>query len=147
MTDRTGGRPGPRITYDPTVDAMAIELVAGARHATTLRVRPGLLVHLDERKRPVEIELLDASTVFSAAELAAIRSPAEWLTLREAAAASGLAPATLRLLVNKGRIRAERRGRDWLVTRAALENYLDDRKPAGRPARDPRARRATKASA
>lgn len=146
MTDATRGGAGPRITYDPKVDAMAIELVADGRHASTLRVRPGILIHFDERKRPVEFEILDASAVFTTAELAAIGSPAEWLTLREAAAESGIAAGTLRVLVNKGRLKAARRGRDWQVTRAELGNYLEGRKPAGRPARDPRARRIAKAS-
>ena len=146
MTDTTRGASGPRITYDPKVDAMAIELVADARHASTRRVQPGLLLHLDEHRRPVEIEILGASALFTPAQLAAIASPAEWLTLREAAAEYGIAAGTLRVLVNKGRLKAVRRGRDWQVTRAELGNSLEGRKPAGRPARDPRARRLAKAA-
>lgn len=126
---------GPRITYDAAVDALAIELIADGRHARTLRVGSGdILAHFDGKNRLVELELLHARRLYSAAELATLASPAEWLTLKEAAAIAGLAPATLRWQIRNKRLAAVKRGPDWLVSRAALGNYLEDRKPAGRPA-------------
>ena len=47
------------------------------------------------------------------------------------------------MLLNKGRLAGEKRGRDWFVDATALMNYLESREPRGRPARNPKARRAS----
>lgn len=140
MTDRTAG---PRVTYDPAVDALAIEVIAEGRHARTVRVSGNVLVHFDARRRPVELEIHGASEIYSPAELAQLASPAEWLTLKEAAAATGLAAATLRGQIRNKRLVATKRGHDWFVSRAALGNYLEDREPSGResPTAEPRRRK------
>jgi hypothetical protein len=139
---------GPRVTYDPAVDALAVEIIADGRHARSVRASPNVLLHFDPRGRPVELEIHGASGIYSAAELAQIASPAEWLTLMEAAAATGLATSTLRWQIRKKRLVATKRGHDWFVSRAALGNYLEDRKPSGRMSKTaaPR-RRVTKAHA
>jgi len=46
------------------------------------------------------------------------------LTLREAAIIAGLTHATLRQQAIKGRLKAQKVGRDWTVTRKALDAYL-----------------------
>jgi excisionase family DNA binding protein len=46
------------------------------------------------------------------------------LSLREAAARSGLSTSHLRLLARTGRIEARRFGRDWFTTEAAVLAYL-----------------------
>ena len=48
------------------------------------------------------------------------------ISLKEAAAQSGLSDAQLRLLARKGRLRAVKLGRDWFTTPAALAAYLAD---------------------
>jgi excisionase family DNA binding protein len=48
------------------------------------------------------------------------------LSLREAAARSGLSASHLRLLARNGRISAEKLGRDWFTTEAAVLAYLAD---------------------
>jgi excisionase family DNA binding protein len=53
--------------------------------------------------------------------------PEEILTLKEAAEDSGLSPATLRVQIHNGRLVAVKRGRDWLVSPAALQAYLESR--------------------
>jgi excisionase family DNA binding protein len=48
------------------------------------------------------------------------------MSLREAAARSGLSASHLRLLARTGRIEAEKLGRDWFTTEAAVLAYLAD---------------------
>jgi excisionase family DNA binding protein len=45
------------------------------------------------------------------------------MTLKEAAVLVGVDPSTLRNQANKGRLRAQRVGRDWHVTRREVERY------------------------
>jgi excisionase family DNA binding protein len=46
------------------------------------------------------------------------------LSLREAAARSGLSASHLRLLARMGRLGAKKLGRDWFTTEAAVRAYL-----------------------
>jgi len=46
------------------------------------------------------------------------------LSLREAAARSGMSASNLRLLARTGKIAARKLGRDWLTTEAAVLAYL-----------------------
>lgn len=48
------------------------------------------------------------------------------ISLREAAAQSGLSDAQLRLLARKGRLAAVKLGRDWFTTPEAVAAYLAD---------------------
>jgi excisionase family DNA binding protein len=48
------------------------------------------------------------------------------ISLKEAAAQSGLSHSHLHWLVTKGRLRAQRLGRDWFTTAEAVAEYLDD---------------------
>ena len=48
------------------------------------------------------------------------------LSLREAAARSGLSASHLRLLARTGRLKAQKLGRDWFTTEAAVLAYLQD---------------------
>jgi len=60
------------------------------------------------------------------------------LSLREAAARSGLSASHLRLLARNGRLKARKLGRDWFTTDAAVAAYLADE---ALRANDPRKRR------
>ena len=46
------------------------------------------------------------------------------LTLRQAAQIAGLSPVTLRGQAWSGRLEAQKVGRDWLVSRQALADYV-----------------------
>jgi hypothetical protein len=59
--------------------------------------------------------------------MAALEGPDESITLQRAAAISGLAPNTLRVAAQDGRLAATRIGRDWLTTRRNLHRYLRGR--------------------
>jgi len=57
------------------------------------------------------------------------------LTLRQAATQLGITADTLRAQIKKGRLRATRPGRDWLVEAAEVGRY--QRISLGRPGRPP----------
>lgn len=68
------------------------------------------------------------------------------MTLKEAGERLGVDPETLRIQIAKGRLRAEKHGRDWWVTSAEVDRYArESRGKIGRPAgsadRAPRARK------
>ena len=45
------------------------------------------------------------------------------MTLNEAADYLGIAPATLRWQIHKGKLRGTKRGRDWWVTQREVDRY------------------------
>lgn len=59
--------------------------------------------------------------------MAELEEPDASITLRRAATICGLAPNTLRVAAQDGRLTATRIGRDWLTTRRHLHHYLRDR--------------------
>lgn len=130
-----------RATYDPKADALSIDLVVGVKRHRTVRVEPGILAHFDKQDRLIELEVLMASGRYAAEELAGLESPGTYLTIPEAAAEAGLSPVTLRLQISNGRLKAEKRGLAWFVSRAALFNYLESRETRGR---QPRSRKGKK---
>jgi len=58
--------------------------------------------------------------------------PDALITLLEASRQYGLSPKTLRLLALKGRLQAQKLGRDWVTTPRAMETYLASRSKVGR---------------
>lgn len=134
----TGSR--MRITYDGTADALSVELSPG-KVAQTRQQGGGVFVDVDKEDKVLGIEVLDASRRFDSATLASLQSPTVYLNLAEAAEESGLSAGTLRVLLNNERLKGEKRGRDWFVTLAELDTYLESRAPAGRPAFKYKARR------
>lgn len=129
-----------KISYDDVADVVGFEL-SPTPASYTREQGNGVLVGYDEGNRVVSIQVLDASKHFDNETLALLRSPATPLSLAEASKESGLAAATLRVLLNSGRLKGAKRGRDWIVTLAELKTYLASRAPAGRPAFRYKARR------
>lgn len=137
------------LTYDPEVDALAIQLSHGKGRPISREIAPGIYVDFDSRNRIVALEVLDASHHVPRANLQRLESPEEYLTLREAAKESGLSPTTLRVQIRNGRIKATKKGRDWLIGSTELFNYLSEIEgpvwiadPPRRPSRQQRARSA-----
>jgi excisionase family DNA binding protein len=125
-------------TYDPTVDALAIQFRDGAKRPATKEVAPGLFLDFDREGRLVALELLDASRHIARAELDQLPTGGRLLTLAEAAQLAKrekatLSPVTLRVQIRNGRIPATKRGRDWLIHETDLINYLESRERTGRP--------------
>ncbi len=56
----------------------------------------------------------------------------ELISLPEAARRYGLSPKTLRLLAQKGRLKAKKMGRDWFTTPEDVQAYLSSRMKTGR---------------
>jgi excisionase family DNA binding protein len=56
------------------------------------------------------------------------------ISLQEAAALSGLSAAHLRRLAEQGRLRAQKIGRNWITTAAAVAAYAQD---AAQRSKDP----------
>ncbi|MCZ6906517.1 MAG: helix-turn-helix domain-containing protein [Deltaproteobacteria bacterium] len=50
-----------------------------------------------------------------------------YLTIKQAAKASSLAPSTIRLLIRKGQLKAHRVGRRVVIKGSELEEYLESR--------------------
>jgi excisionase family DNA binding protein len=50
----------------------------------------------------------------------------DFLSLREAAARTGMSASNLRLLARTGKLAARKIGRDWFTTEAAVLAYLAD---------------------
>jgi uncharacterized protein YuzE len=128
-------------TYDPNVDALAIQLTAGRGTVSTLEVRPGVHLDFDEDGRLVALELLDASFHLPRDVLAKIAAPSTPLTLEEAEKASGLSASTWRVMLNNGRVKGKKVGSVWTIEKADVWNYLESRDARGRPAAKGKARR------
>lgn len=54
-------------------------------------------------------------------------------TTAEAAALLGIKPVSVRALIARDLLVAQRHGRDWLITQEALDAYQIARRPAHRP--------------
>jgi excisionase family DNA binding protein len=60
----------------------------------------------------------------------------ELITLKEAAEYSGFSYNYLRNLVNKGRLKARKRGMQWFTTRDEVDEYIASRQRRGRYRQD-----------
>ena len=56
----------------------------------------------------------------------------ELISLAEASKYSGLTHDFLTKLAKRGRLQAKKIGRNWVTTRAAVDDYLQSRSPVGR---------------
>ena len=121
-----------QIRYDRQADALSVDLAPGAKSAKTTALALGVNIDFDVRGRLIGVEVLRASDHYAKEELAKLGAPVDELTLIEAAKESGISSATLRVQVNRGRLKGRKQGRDWLISRAALWTYLENRDPRGR---------------
>lgn len=130
------------IEYDREVDALAIELRPKAMSARTVAVTNTVNVDFDAAGRLILVELLDASFHVDRRALETLPAPTQSYTLGEAERESGLRASTLRVQLNRGRIKGFKRGRDWFVDATSLLNYLESRDARGRPPARRKARRS-----
>jgi uncharacterized protein YuzE len=134
-----------KLSYDTEADALALQLRQGGRSARMVRASDTVNVDFDDKGRLLTVEVLLASLHVSRAALEALPPTTDWLTLPQAERESGLRRSTLRVLLNRGRLEGERRGRDWFVSGSALSNYLESREARGRRPSNAKARRRTSA--
>lgn len=55
------------------------------------------------------------------------------LTTTQAATELGIKPDSVKKLCQRGIMKAERAGRDWLISLEEVERYKIERRPIGRP--------------
>lgn len=84
----------------------------------------GVYADLDSKGRVIALEVLNASRYFPQKVLQRLAETAHTLTLAEAAKQSGISAATLRKQIHNRRLRATKRGRDWMVAAHDLANYV-----------------------
>jgi excisionase family DNA binding protein len=65
-------------------------------------------------------------------------SPTEWITTAEAAELTGYHVKYVRRLIREGKVSGAKRGRDWWVDKASVEEYIDEMKKLGTAKHDPR---------
>lgn len=129
-----------RTTYDPDADAFYAYLVENGKVARSIQILSGLTADVDAKGRLIGVELLDARRRFTKKEIDQLEpevlTGGKLMILEHAAKAAGLTAVALRQQIRRGRLAAEKMGRDWVVREGALDTYLVSRAPQGRrPAR------------
>lgn len=115
-----------KLTYDKAVDALYIEARAKAKVARTMKVSETVRVDFDAEGRLVGIEILDATYHLGKPGVAKLPEvQAEEILLADAAKEADRSPETLRWAIHAGKLRARKRGRDWVVTAVDVMNYLE----------------------
>ena len=112
--------------YDRQADAAYISVGRRRKVNTTEHASHDVAVDFDRNGYVVGIEILNARGHFGP-DVDKLPSAVEELSLAEAAARCQppRSPITLRVQIRNGRLKATKRGRDWVVTAANLENYLE----------------------
>jgi excisionase family DNA binding protein len=64
-------------------------------------------------------------------------NPAEWITTSEAAELTGYAAAYFRQMIKRGRLKAQKRGRDWFLSKEEVLAYAEEMKQLGSKKYDP----------
>lgn len=133
------------ISYNADADRLEITLVRGVVPSdSVLAPRGGVRLNFDAT-RLLSVEIATAGERYPATNLAELE-PSDLLTLAAAARRARLSPATLRNQIRNGKLVAIKRGRDWVVSRAALKTYMEDRAPRGWHPSGPRRRAARRRS-
>jgi excisionase family DNA binding protein len=130
-----------KLNYSADVDAMVIGLVPDGRSVRSQRLAPDTIVDYDASGRLISIEILNMKHHYPETDVTDLGPPIITLTIAEASKESGLARDTLVKQIKNGRLKGIKKGRDWNVALHDLWNYLETRRPAGRPAKRRKARR------
>jgi excisionase family DNA binding protein len=64
-------------------------------------------------------------------------TPTDWITTKEAAELAGYADAHIRLLINRGRLQAVKRGGAWFLRRQDVIVYAEEMERLGPAKHDP----------
>ena len=114
-----------RITFDKEADVLAI-LLADAEVEETRTIAPGVEVDYDADGRVLAIEFLNAGKKYDLKETK-LEEPDPYYSLAEAGALFDLNPTTLRHQIQRGVLPGVKFGRNWVVHRDDLDNYLKTR--------------------
>ena len=122
------------IYYDASGDTLTITL-SSVKPRYGDDQHPDVVLHVSEDGRIAMIEINGASHHLVGRDLIGY-SPDGLLSLAEAGAIANRNPGTLRLLCERGRLKGLKIGRNWLTTKAWLDQYLKNRR--GQRAREKR---------
>jgi len=61
----------------------------------------------------------------------------QWITTQEAAELTGYSSELFRMLARKGAIKAQKLGRDWLLSREAVLDHLEEMRALGTDKHNP----------
>ena len=114
-----------KITYDRDVDVLAI-LLADEEVETTKNIAPGVEADYDSQGRILAIEFLNAGKKYDL-DGVELQSPDPFYSLAAAGALFGLSPTTLRHQIERDVLHGVKVGRNWLVHRDDLEDYMRNR--------------------
>ena len=114
-----------RITYDREADLLAI-LLADEEVEETRNLAPGVEADYDSKGRILAIEFLNASKKYDL-DGTKLEDPDPYFSLAAAGSMFGLSPITLRHQVGRGVLRGTKFGRNWVVHRDDLEDYMEKR--------------------
>jgi len=64
-------------------------------------------------------------------------NPSEWITTAEAAELTGYSSVTFRWLVREGKIKGQKRGRDWFLDKKSVLAYVEKMENLGTAKHDP----------
>jgi uncharacterized protein YuzE len=118
-----------RMTDARSADALMINLDEGKERVNGAELPGGVgFIGLAADGSVVAIELLDASRHYPMSALAALGEDETVMSLADAAAIAGLTPLAMRKAVERGRLAAQKLGRDWVVTASSLTAYLNNRR-------------------
>jgi len=121
-----------RVEYEPEIDILTIYLQDPETPLSySSEAEAGVILNYAENGRLSSIEILDTSKRYPPGQLAA-HSIDEFIDLRMASKLAEIAPVTLRIQAEKGRLWAVRLGGRWVTTRERLQQYLDSRANKGK---------------
>ena len=114
-----------RITYDREADVLAI-LLADEEVEETKNLAPGVEADYDSKGRILAVEFLNASKKYDLTG-SDLEDPDPYYSLAAAGAMFDLSPTTLRHQIGRGVLRGTKFGRNWVVHRDDLEDYMGKR--------------------
>lgn len=114
-----------KTTYDRDADVLSI-LLADAEVEETKAIAPGVEVDYDSNGRVLSIEFLNASKKYDLKK-EKLGEPDPYFSLRTAGELFGISPTTLRHQIEKKVLRGTKFGRNWVVHRDDLYEYLENR--------------------
>jgi excisionase family DNA binding protein len=116
---------GVHTSYDRHVDECYLRLGETRAVAYSKTVMPGVKLDFDKEGRLLGVEVLAASRRLHRDVIESLEAPIDWMTLVEAGLYLHRSRSTLRVLLNAGKLKGRKKGRDWLVARRELDTYGD----------------------
>lgn len=112
------------ISYDPVRDEITIRFRDAALECERAYTHRTLSLALDRNRRIVSLTIRAATWHIPRRALDSFVPVEQYLTVKQAASIAGLAPVTIRNRILCAHLPATKRGREWLIHRTHLEEFL-----------------------